>query len=76
MGKLAGMIRHVRPADHAAVRAIQDAAFGRRHEGDIVEHLRADGDIIFELVEEEAGAITGHVAFSTYGPPAITSTPP
>ena len=58
------MIRHVRPADHAAVRTILNLAFDRPHEGDIVDRLRADGDIIFELVEEEAGNITGHVAFS------------
>jgi putative acetyltransferase len=58
------MIRHARPADHPAIRAVLDAAFGRGHEGDIVEHLRADGDMMFELVEEEAGELTGHVAFS------------
>ncbi|HEX5376979.1 MAG TPA: N-acetyltransferase [Phenylobacterium sp.] len=58
------MIRHARTADHAQIRAVLDAAFGRGHEGDIVEHLRADGDVIFELVEEEDGAITGHVVFS------------
>lgn len=58
------MIRHVRPADHAAIRVILDAAFGRSHEGDIVDHLRADGDVMFELVEEEAGEVTGHVVFS------------
>ena len=58
------MIRHARPTDHPAIREILDAAFGRGHEGDIVDHLRTDGDIMFELVEEEAGALTGHVAFS------------
>lgn len=58
------MIRHARPADRPAIREILDAAFGRGHEGDIVDHLRADGDMMFELVEEEAGALTGHVAFS------------
>jgi putative acetyltransferase len=58
------MIRHARPADRPAIRAVLDAAFGRGHEGDIVEHLRADGDLMFELVEEEAGEIVGHVAFS------------
>jgi putative acetyltransferase len=58
------MIRHARSADHPAIRSVLDAAFGRGHEGDIVEHLRDDGDVMFELVEEEAGEITGHVAFS------------
>jgi len=58
------MIRHARPADHPAIRAILDAAFGRGHEGDIVDHLRADEDVMFELVEEEAGELTGHILFS------------
>ncbi len=58
------MIRHARAPDHAAIRAILDSAFGRGHEADIVEHLRADGDVMFELVEEEAGVLTGHVVFS------------
>jgi putative acetyltransferase len=58
------MIRLARPADHPAIRAILDAAFGRSHEGDIVEHLRADGDVMFELVEETDGAILGHLVFS------------
>jgi putative acetyltransferase len=58
------MIRHARAPDHAAIRAILDSAFGRSHEGDIVDHLRADGDVMFELVEEEAGVVTGHVVFS------------
>jgi putative acetyltransferase len=58
------MIRHARAADHAAIRLVVDAAFQRSHEGDIVDHLRADGDVILELVEEEAGEITGHIVFS------------
>ena len=58
------MIRHARSADHPAIRAVLDAAFGRGHEGDIVDHLREDGDVMFELVEEEAGEITGHILFS------------
>lgn len=58
------MIRLARPADHPAIRAILDAAFGRGHEGDIVEHLRADGDVMFELVEETDGELSGHLVFS------------
>jgi putative acetyltransferase len=58
------MIRLARPADHPAIRAILDAAFGRGHEGDIVEHLRADGDVMFELVEEMDGELSGHLVFS------------
>lgn len=59
------MIRHARASDHPQIRAVLDAAFKRGHEGDIVDHLRADGDVMFELVEEDdAGTLAGHVLFS------------
>jgi len=58
------MIRHARPTDHAAIRSIIEAAFGQTDEGDLVEQLRADGDVMFELVEEEAGEIVGHILYS------------
>ena len=59
------MIRDARASDHPQIRAMLDAAFKRGHEGDIVDHLRADGDVMFELVEEDgAGTLTGHVLFS------------
>lgn len=58
------MIRLVTPADHADVRDLNLAAFGGAAEADLVEALRADGDVILELVAEEAGAIVGHILFS------------
>jgi putative acetyltransferase len=58
------MIRHARPADHPAIRQIVAAAFGQADEADLVERLRAGGDVVFELVEEEAGEIVGHVLYS------------
>jgi len=58
------MIRLVRAADHGEIRAIVDAAFGRGHEGDIVDSLRADGDVLFELVEDGDDGLTGHIVFS------------
>jgi putative acetyltransferase len=58
------MIRHARPADHPAIREIVTAAFGQADEADLVERLRADGDVVFELVDEEVGEIVGHVLYS------------
>ncbi|MET3525307.1 GNAT family N-acetyltransferase [Phenylobacterium koreense] len=58
------MIRHVRPADHAAIRSVVEAAFGRVDEADLIERLRADGDVMFELVAEEVGEIVGHILYS------------
>lgn len=59
------MIRHARPADHAAISALVEAAFGQPDEARLVEELRANGDVIFELVARtEDGAIEGHILYS------------
>ena len=59
------MIRHARPADHAAIRDIVHAAFGQADEADLVERLRAAGDVMFELIEEdENGEIVGNILYS------------
>lgn len=58
------VIRSVRASDHAAVRAIDEAAFGRKHEADLVEALRADDAVVLELVMEVDGIPAGHIAFS------------
>jgi len=58
------MIRYARTADHPAIEAVLQAAFGREDEGRLVSRLRADEDVAFELVAEEAGAVVGHILFS------------
>ena len=58
------MIRYAKPADHAAIAAVVTAAFGQPDEARLVERLRADGDVMFELVAEENGAVAGHILFS------------
>lgn len=60
-------IRPERSADHAAVRAVNDAAFGQPAEGGLVEALRRSPVFIPELslvAEAEDGAIVGHVLFT------------
>src|SRR5436189_2542113 len=58
------MIRHARPSDLPAIEAVVAAAFGRGDEADLVKRLRADGDVVFELVAEEDGEVVGHILFS------------
>jgi putative acetyltransferase len=58
------MPRHATRADHAAIRAVNEAAFGRPDEADLIERLRADGDVVFELVEEDLEQVAGHILFS------------
>lgn len=58
------MIRYASAADHAAIAAVNTAAFNRADEADLVARLRADEDVMFELVAEQAGEVVGHILFS------------
>ena len=57
-------IRYAKAADHQAIASLVTAAFGRPAEADLVRQLRDDEDVLFELVAEEDGALSGHVLFS------------
>jgi len=57
-------IRDERPEDRAAVHAVQEAAFGRRAEADLVDALRAEAHPQLSLVAERDGRVVGHVFFS------------
>ena len=59
------MIIQTETTDHrAAIWQLHAAAFPSRAEADLVDRLRADGDLIFSLVGIEVGQPVGHVAFS------------
>lgn len=58
------IIRRETAGDVAAIRQVICAAFEGDGEADLVERLRADGDLILSLVAEQGGQIVGHVAFS------------
>jgi len=58
------LIRGRIPADDAAIRALNDAAFGGRYESRLVEELRRAGLAAIELVAEGQGDIVGHILFS------------
>jgi len=58
------MIRDAGPRDFAAIRAIVRHAFDRVDEANLVEQLRADGDVLFELVEASDIALQAHILYS------------
>ncbi len=57
-------IRETTPADHAAVRAVVEAAFGQDAEAGLIDALRASGDAVIECVAEFEGRIAGHILLS------------
>ncbi|MHA6316254.1 GNAT family N-acetyltransferase [Altererythrobacter sp. CAU 1778] len=72
------LVRPEARGDASAVRAVHEAAFaGAPHasgtEAEIVDHLRAHGDLALSLVAESESGVVGHVAFSpidiAQGPP-------
>jgi putative acetyltransferase len=58
------MIRAATASDHAAIRHVIRHAFGRDEEANLVEQLRADGDVLVELVAGSDVAIQGHILYS------------
>lgn len=58
------ILRPERESDRAAIRQVHIQSFPTAAEADLVERLRADGDVILSLVAEETGQIAGHVLFS------------
>jgi putative acetyltransferase len=57
-------VRDEQPADLAAIRAVNDAAFDQPLEGRIVDALRAHGAVRLSLVAEVEGQVVGHILFS------------
>ena len=58
------MIRSATAADYPAIRAIVRHAFDRNDEANLVECLRADGEVLVELVCGDEHALTGHALYS------------
>ena len=57
-------IRTELPQDSADIRKLNELAFGREEEADIVDKLRADCSDLLSLVAVEDGELLGHVLFS------------
>ncbi|NJO06099.1 MAG: N-acetyltransferase [Chloroflexaceae bacterium] len=58
------MIRPETPTDHAAIDSVEEQAFDRRDEANIVATLRAAGTVSLSLVAVLQGQIVGHILFS------------
>ena len=63
------MIRDELPDDVDAIRQVNLAAFRRPVEAQLVDELRADGDLLYSLVAVEDGRVVGHIAFSPMAAP-------
>jgi putative acetyltransferase len=58
------IIRSEAPDDVAAIRVVEEIAFGRWVEAQLVDDLRAAGDSVFSLVAVAADTVVGHALFS------------
>ena len=63
-GPLRLALREETVGDVAAVRAVNDAAFEREAEGELVDRLRDAGALTLSLMAVLDGAVVGHVALS------------
>jgi putative acetyltransferase len=58
------LVRNERPEDYSAIRLVNEEAFGRRDEADLVDRLRAQGVVLASFVAEAEGLIAGHILLS------------
>ena len=58
------LVRHEQPGDREKVRIVNQAAFGRVDEADLIESLRVEGAVLLSLVAQVDGEIVGHILFS------------
>lgn len=57
-------MREEQPEDAPQVRKVNEAAFERSDEADLVEELRKEGVVLVSLVAERDSRIIGHILFS------------
>jgi putative acetyltransferase len=71
-GQAVPLIRVPNPDDYDAIYALIAAAFGRPDEADLVYRLRAEDQVVLELIAVDRG-ISGHILFSWLkaAPPTI-----
>lgn len=58
------IIREERPDDAQAVRLVNEAAFRRPDEADLVRNLHSEGVVLCSLIAEVPGSIIGHILFT------------
>ena len=64
LAELPVVVREETPADADAIRAVNEAAFGRAGEGVLVDRLRHAGALGLSLLAELDGTVAGHLALS------------
>jgi putative acetyltransferase len=57
-------IRDAQLRDHLQIREVNEAAFERSDEADLVDRLREEGAILLSFVAELDSQIVGHILFS------------
>ena len=57
-------VREERPEDISAIRVVEERAFGRPDEADLVDTLRRSGKAVISLVATEGEQVVGHILFS------------
>ena len=75
-GRASASVRRETPQDGAAIRTVNEKAFGGPAEADLVEALRRHGALTLSLVAIQAVEIVGHIAFSPVTIHGVESTFP
>src|SRR5262245_43093796 len=65
-------VREEQPSDAAAVRDLNDRAFGQPLEGRIVDALRSNGAAMLSLVAIRDGCVAGHILYSPIDVSGVT----
>jgi putative acetyltransferase len=58
-------IRNEKPEDRAAIRDVNERAFGRDNEATLVDRLRSANKVVISLVALDQIRVVGHILFST-----------
>jgi putative acetyltransferase len=58
------IVRPETPEDQEAIRRVNEAAFGRPNEADLVDALRRSGHSVLSLVAVKGGEVAGSIVFS------------
>ncbi|MGA2880029.1 MAG: N-acetyltransferase [Bryobacteraceae bacterium] len=58
------LVRDEQPHDREQVRMVNEVAFGRPDEADLIERLRLEGAVLLSLVAESDSQVIGHILFS------------
>jgi putative acetyltransferase len=62
--ELHSILRQEQPGDREQIRIVNEAAFGRPDEADLVDRLHLERKVLLSLVAEFGSKIIGHILFS------------